>query len=278
MRGSFAKLLVAAAIVPLASTVANGAEPPPPLDPQKRLDDSPRHQEWVELETASGQTVRAFVVFPEVSKPVPTVVVIHENRGLNDWARSLTDQVAEAGYVAIAPDMLTGKAPGGGGTADFESSDAARTAIYDLSAESVREALDAAVAYGRKLDATNDRVVVAGFCWGGGKTFDYAAHNDEIDAACVFYGTAPDEALLKEIDVPVYGFYGENDRRITGQVPRVAAKMKDLDATYEPEVYDGAGHGFMRSGETDEPGGANRKARNAAWERWLGLLSKLGDS
>lgn len=252
-----------------------GAEPPKPMPPEERLEKSPRHQEWVELKTPSHGKARALVIYPEVDKPVPGVVVIHENRGLNDWARSVTDQLAEAGYVAIAPDMLSGQGPQGGATDSFESSDAARTAIYALSDEKVRAILDAAVEYVRGLEATSDVVAVAGFCWGGAKTFDYAAQQPKIAAAFVFYGSAPGEELLKQINVPVYGFYGGDDFRITSEVPKVAAKMKELGKTFEPVVYQGAGHGFLRAGEDEDAGEANRKARREAWERWLGILSEL---
>jgi carboxymethylenebutenolidase len=245
------------------------------MPPEERLEKSPRHHEWVEIGTQSHGKVRALVVYPEVDKAVPGIVVIHENRGLNEWARSLTDQLAEAGYVAVAPDMLSGQGPQGGGTDSFESPDAARTAIYALSDQKVRDILDATVKYVRNLEATTDTVAVAGFCWGGGKAFDYAAHQPNIAAAFVFYGSAPGDETMKQIKVPVYGFYGGDDFRITGEVPKVAAKMKELGKTFEPATYQGAGHGFMRSGEADDASQANRKARNEAWKRWLEILSRL---
>lgn len=250
------------------------AAPPAPQDPAKRLESSPRHHEWVEID-AGGRKLRAFVVFPEVSKPVPAVVVIHENRGLNDWARSLADQVAEAGFVAVAPDLLSGKGPEGGGTDKFASSDAARESLYELSDEQVQNDLKATIAYARGLDATSDSVAVAGFCWGGGKTFQAAAHQPDIAAACVFYGASLPVDQMKTITAPVYGFYGGNDFRITGSVPTAEEGMKAAGKSYEPVVYEGAGHGFMRSGETAEDGSADRKARDQAWTRLTEILSKL---
>jgi len=251
------------------------ADSPEPLAPEQRLDKSPRHHQWEQVETKTGRKVRAFVVFPEVDKPVPAVVVIHENRGLNAWARSLADQVAEMGYVAVAPDLLSGSGPNGGGTDSFPSEDAAREAIYKLSDEQVQEDLSAVIAFARKLEATGDEVAVAGFCWGGGQTFRAAAHQPDIAAACVFYGSAPDEDVLKNIKVPVHGFYGGNDFRITGQVPKVEETMKKLGKTYEPVTYKGAGHGFMRSGESAAPDSADREARNQAWTRWRKILGAL---
>jgi len=242
---------------------------------QQRLEKSPRHHEWVEIEAGADRKVRCWIVYPEVSEKATAVVVIHENRGLNDWARSAADQVAEAGYVAIAPDLLSGTGPNGGDTESFGGDDAARDGIYKLSPEQVQSDLDAVVAHARELPAANGKVAVGGFCWGGGTTFAYAAHNPQIAAAFVFYGPAPPAESLKEIKAPVYGFYGGNDFRISGQVPEVAAKMKELGKQYEPVTYEGAGHGFMRSGEEANSSEADRKARDEAWQRWREILGKL---
>lgn len=242
---------------------------------QKRLENSPRHHEWKTIKTAKGREVKCFVVFPEVDKKKPVVIVIHENKGLTDWVRSVADQVAEAGYVAVAPDLLSGTGPKGGGTEAFPSSDAARNGIYKLNEEQVLNDLDAVFAFAKKMPAGNGKVAVSGFCWGGGKTFQYAAHNPNIAAAFVFYGTAPKEGELQSIKAPVYGFYGGSDFRITGQVPGITKKMKSLEKDYVPVTYDKAGHGFMRSGEGADANAANRAARNSAWQRWRELLGKL---
>ncbi|MGC1272447.1 MAG: dienelactone hydrolase family protein [Planctomycetaceae bacterium] len=241
----------------------------------KRLESSPRHHEFVDVPAEGGRKVRSFVVYPEVDKPATAVVVIHENRGLTDWVRSVADQLAEKGFVAIAPDFLSGTGPDGGGTTAYESQDAARDGIYKLPAAQVTADLDAVVKYVRGLDATTDKVAVAGFCWGGGQSFRYATHNPEIAGAFVFYGSAPDEDALKAVKAPVYGFYGGNDFRITGQVPAVADKLKAADKKYEPVTYEGAGHGFMRSGEGAEADPANAKAMKEGWDRWATILKKL---
>lgn len=237
--------------------------------------DSRRHQEWVDVKTADGRTVRTFVVYPEVDKPVPAVLVIHENRGLNDWARSVADRLAEAGYVALAPDLLSGMGPAGGGADSFESADDARAALYRLTDERVQQDLDAVAEYAKKLTAVNGKIAVAGFCWGGGQSFAYAAHSPGLAAAFVFYGRAPDEARLKAIQCPVYGFYGGNDFRITGETPKVADAMKQAGKSYEPVAYEGAGHGFMRSGEAADARPDDKQGRDQAWERWKRLLSEL---
>ncbi len=267
----FGWAVLAACAVSATAQQANAQDDPA----TKRLESSPRHHEWVDVPAAEGRTVRSFVVFPEVDKPATAVVVIHENRGLTPWVRSVADQLAEKGFVAIAPDLLSGTGPGGGGTDAFNSQDAARDGIYKLPADQVTSDLDAVVKYARGMDATNDTVAVAGFCWGGGKSFHYATHNPNIAAAFVFYGSAPDEDVLKTVKAPVYGFYGENDFRITGQVPAVTEALKAADKNYEPVIYDGAGHGFMRSGEGADAEPANAKAMKEGWDRWVTILKKL---
>jgi len=158
----------------------------------KQLESSPRHQEWVIVER-DGRKIKAFVVYPEVSTKATAVIVIHENMGLNDWARSMADQIAGGGFIAIAPDLLSGMAPNGGGTADFPTRDGAREAIYKLDSQQVRKDLDALSDYVSKLAAANGKVTVAGYCWGGSQCFKLATTNDKIKAAFVFYGTGPDD-------------------------------------------------------------------------------------
>lgn len=245
--------------------------------PLERLQTSPRHQEWADIDAAGGRKVHTFVVYPEVEKPATAVIVIHENRGLTDWVRGVADQLAEAGYLALAPDLLSGTAPGGGNTPEYGSDDKAMKGIYDLPAAQVLDDLDAVFKYAKEIPSGNKVVAVGGFCWGGGQSFNYATHNPNIAAAFVFYGSAPiDEAAYKGIKAPVYGFYGGNDNRISSEVPNVEKRMKQLGKMYEPVTYVGAGHGFMRQGETiANPADANRKARDEAWTRWKKLLAEL---
>lgn len=240
----------------------------------ERLNESPRHHEWVEIEGVD-RMIHTFVVYPEVDHEVPVVLVIHENRGLNDWARSLADQVAEAGYIAVAPDLLSGMAPGGGKTSDFADTNAARDAIYELTDDRVTSDLKTVAEWAQSLPSTNGKLAVAGFCWGGYRTFQFATMSDDVDAAFVFYGTPPEPAAMKAISAPVYGFYGGNDARVTSTVEETVAAMKSAGKTYEPVVYEGAGHGFMRSGEQPDADEANAKARAKAWKRWKALLGTM---
>jgi carboxymethylenebutenolidase len=238
-----------------------------------RLEKSPRHKEWVKVKHGDRQ-VEAFVVYPEVKDKAGAVVVIHEIFGLTDWVRSLADELAEAGYIAIAPDLLSGRGPKGGGTADF-GGDVGK-AIRDLPPDEVTADLNACMDYVAKLPSCNGKVSTAGFCWGGGQTFRFATNNKALKAAFVFYGPPPTkEADMARIACPVYGFYGGMDNRINSTIPKAKEMMKQAGKTYEPVIYDGAGHGFMRAGEAPDASPANRRARDEAWQRWRELLKKL---
>ncbi len=247
---------------------------PAPQSAGNRLEDSPRHQEWVEVKQGE-RTVHAYVVYPEVSDKALAVVVIHENRGLTDWVRSVADQLAEAGYIAIAPDLLSGTAPGGGKTSDFASGDAAREAIYALPADQVTADLNAVADYVAKLPAANGKVAVAGFCWGGSQSFRFATNHANLAAAFVFYGTGPEKEAIARIKAPVYGFYGGADERVNATIPDTTAQMKEAGKSYEPVIYEGAGHGFMRAGEEAGASAENKKAREEGWARWKKLLAGI---
>ncbi|MEA3186351.1 MAG: carboxymethylenebutenolidase [Chthoniobacter sp.] len=243
----------------------------PPLMAQEwakeKLEKSSRHGEWVEVKNGEG-TVRCFLVFPEAKTKAAAVVVVHENFGLTDWVRGVADQLAEAGYIAIAPDMLSGQT--------FTGVDDARKAISQLPEPQVLADLDAVTAHVSKLPACNGKVAIAGFCWGGGTVFKFANHNRELKAAYVFYGTGPtDTAGAANIQCPVYGFYAENDARVTSTVPKSGEEMKAAGKIFDPQTYAGAGHGFMRAGEAPDASEADRKAHEDAWSRWKSLLGKL---
>jgi carboxymethylenebutenolidase len=236
-----------------------------------RLDKSRRHQEWVKVKHGNRE-VNSFIVYPEVKDKATSVIVIHEIFGLTDWVRSVADQLAEAGYIAIAPDLLSGMGSGGGGTEKFLERNAVMQAIRDLKPDQITADLNAAAEYLSKQTAANGKIVVCGFCWGGGQSFRYATNNKNLKAAYVFYGPAPDETDMARIACPVHGFYGGNDARITSAVPTVQAQMKKAGKTFDPVIYEGAGHGFMRTGDEPTAKGADKVARDAAWKRWKELL------
>jgi carboxymethylenebutenolidase len=231
---------------------------------KEKLGKSSRHGEYVELR-AGRHNVTAFVTYPEVAHKATTVLVVYEIFGLTDWAKLACDEFAAAGYIAVAPDFLSGQPAAG----------EARRAISRLPQQQVMTDLDAAYDYARKLPAANGKVVVAGFCWGGGQAFAYAAHRKELAASLVFYGMPPAQVAIADLHCPVYGFYGEKDARITTTVEQTKKFAEDAGKKYESVVYHGAGHGFMRTGE--QPGAAadNAKARDEAWRRVKQVLSKI---
>lgn len=237
---------------------------------RERLNNSPRHAEWVDIKSGD-RTLKTFVVYPERKEKAPAVIVIHEIFGLTDWVRGLCDELAEAGVIAIVPDLLSGQ--------KFEDVDGARKAISALSKEQVKADLDATADYALvKIPSCNGTLAVCGFCWGGGVTTAYANENPRLKAAYSFYGTAPDEASkVANIACPVYGFYAENDERVNATIPKAEELMKAAGKKYEPVIYKGASHGFMRLGEPDNPNvrEGDRKARDEAWARWKKLLKEL---
>jgi len=240
---------------------------------KQALEKSPRHQEWVAIKH-DNRTVQAFVVYPERKDKAPVVIVIHEIFGLTDWARSAADELAAHGYIAIAPDLLSGFGPKGGGSSDFASTQDAVKAISGLDPGTITADLNAVADYAKKIPAGNGKIAVAGFCWGGGQSFRFATNRHDLRAAFVFYGPPPQD--LSSITAPVYGFYAGNDARIGATVPGAIEAMKAAGKKFEPVTYEGAGHGFMRAGE--DPGDtnpANKTAHDQAWERWLKLLKDM---
>src|SRR5450432_1775042 len=240
---------------------------------QAQLKKSSRHREWVSIKH-DGRSVETFIVYPESKDKRPVVLIIHEIFGLSDWAQELADEVAAAGYIAVAPDLLSGMGPNGGRTKDFPAG-AVVEAVSKLNPDQVTADLNAAADYGLKLPASSGNLLVGGFCWGGGQTFRFATNRGDISAAFVFYGPPPAKDAMTRIKAPVYGFYAGADARIGATVPGTIADMKAAGKTFDPVTYDGAGHGFMRAGETpDDTNPANIKARDDAWKRWKTLLAK----
>jgi carboxymethylenebutenolidase len=238
------------------------------------LESSPRHHEWIAVPSRAG-AVHCFVAWPEKKAKALAVVVIHENRGLDDWARSFADQLAEKGFIAIAPDLLSGFDSTRTRTADFASADEAREAIYKLDSEAVMQDLLAVRAHAETLEGANGRTAVAGFCWGGAQSFRLATVSNALAAALVFYGSPPaDSTAYAGIHAPVYGFYGGDDERINASIPATIARMKSLGKTYDPVIYPGAGHAFMRRGDAPGERTPHHAARDAAWKRLAGILKK----
>lgn len=238
-----------------------------------RLDASPRHHEYVPLKHGN-RTVQAFVVYPESKSKAPVVVMIHEIFGLSDWAREMADELAAKGFIVVEPDLLSGFGPKGGGSNEFPDQDAAVKAVSGLDPAIINADLDAAADYGKHLPAANEKLAVAGFCWGGGRSFAFATRRKDLSAAFVFYGPPPSD--FSTITAPVYGFYGGNDARIDATIPDAKTAMQAAGKKYDPVVYEGAGHGFMRAGEDpSNTNPANKTARDQGFERLVKLLNAM---
>jgi carboxymethylenebutenolidase len=159
-----------------------------------------------------------------------------------------------------------------GGTAAFPDQSAVVKAVSGLPDPQVLADLDAAADYGKKLPAASGKLFVAGFCWGGGKSFLFATYRKDLSGAFVFYGPPPSADAMKNITAPVYGFYAGNDARISSTIPQTLTDMKAAGKVYEPVTYNGAGHGFMRAGEAPDADAANTAARAEGFRRFVKLL------
>jgi len=234
---------------------------------------SPRHGEWANVPLAGADTkIRTWVVYPERKDKAPVVIVIHEIFGLTDWVRAVADQLAAEGFIAIAPDLLSGKGPNGGGTEAF-SGDAVRGAIRELSDDEVVQRLDAVRDYALALPAAGTTTATIGFCWGGSASFKYATRQPKLNAAIAYYGTAPtDKDALARIIAPVLGLYGGDDARVTATVEGTTKTMAELNKRYTPHTYAGAGHGFLRQQDGRE--GANLRAAQQGWAETVSFLKK----
>jgi carboxymethylenebutenolidase len=201
------------------------------------------------------------VVYPERSTKAPVVLVVHEVFGLSSWIRSVADQLAADGFIAIAPDLLTMKnLPDG---PDSVVAPLAVAAIRTLNPASVQQQLDAAARYGMSLPAAQHKYGIVGFCWGGGVSFEHAVHSPGLGAAVVYYGVSPKTADLPSIRAPVLGLYGANDAHVGATIPPADSALRALGRTYIYKLYPGAGHGFLR--QQTGMDGANLAATRQAW-------------
>src|SRR6266480_6748361 len=226
----------------------------PPVRPSADI-----HAEYVKY-LSGGDTVTAYLAYPERPAPAPAVIVIHEIFGMSDFIRQTTEQLAKDGFVAIAPDLLSRR----GGTPP--STDDARKLIAGLAPDTVTQDLDATVAYVKRLKAAraND-VGVIGFCWGGGQSFRYATNNPSLGAFVVCYGPSPDAVSIARIRAKGLGVYAENDARINAGLADVDAAIRTYHKTYRYTVYPGVGHGFLRAREKPE-------VADSAWKAVVGFF------
>lgn len=246
--------------------------PPDAAGAKAALERSPRHGEWVDVKTPEGASLRTWIVYPERKDKAPVVIVIHEIYGLTDWIRSVADRLAADGFIAVAPDLLSGKGPGGGGTDSLASSDDVVKLVRALTPADVTARLNAVRGYAVKLPAAGGKTATLGFCWGGAQSFAYATQQPALSAAVVYYGSSPAQPDLARLQAPVLGLYGGDDARVNATIAPAEAETKRLGKTYEPNVYEGAGHGFLRQQEGRD--GANLKASRQAWPRTIAFLKE----
>jgi carboxymethylenebutenolidase len=237
------------------------------------LDSSPRHGEMVDIPLASGGApLRTWIVYPEKKEKAGVVLIIHEIYGLSDWIRGVADQLAKEGFIAVAPDLISGMGPGGGGTDSVASRDDVVKLIRGLTPEETKARLDAARAYATALPASNGKLATIGFCWGGGHSFEYAAADPAPQAVVVYYGTSPDSLTLLRVKAPVLGLYGGDDARVDATIEPAKIALAKLGGKYDPHVFEGAGHGFLR--QQSQKDGANLKAAEKAWPLTVAFLHK----
>jgi carboxymethylenebutenolidase len=267
------KLLTTLLLLLCSSLAQAGSIPPAEEQAKATLEKSSRHGEYADVKVpGSPQAIRTWVVYPERKDKAPIVLVIHEIFGLSDWIRSVADQLAADGFIAVAPDLISGKGPRGGNTDSVASRDDVVKLVRELTPEEVKARLDAVWDYALKLPAANGKSATIGFCWGGANSFLFATSQSGLNAAVVYYGMAPEVGKLASIHAPVLGLYGEDDARVNATIDATAAEMKKLAKGYEVEIYKGAGHGFLRA-QTGRDG-ANQKASDQAWPRTLAFLKQ----
>jgi carboxymethylenebutenolidase len=315
----------AAARAQAGPAAANRNLPPDDMGAVARLASSPRKSEFVKIDV-SGSPMRAFVVYPDRRDKAPVVVVIQEIFGLSDWIRGVADQLAADGFIAIAPDLLAGRGPNGGDSTSLGQQETTQ-ATLGLPAAEIAAKLKAAREYALKLPNANGKSASVGYCFGGNQSFAFAVNEPALNAAVVYYGTAPTDVAapargggggggrgaggpgggapgggappaaggapaggggqgrggapaapfvpsdrLANIKAPVLGLYGGVDPRIVSSIPATEMKMKELGKVYEPHIFEGAAHGFLRAQTGND--GANMKATQEAWPLTIAWIKK----
>ena len=240
----------------------------------KDLSSSKHKMECIKIESAASG-LNSFIVYPDSLTTAPAVIIIHEEFGMTEWMMSFADQVALQKYIAIVPDLLSGHSPGNGNSGGYRNWGDARDKLLSMDQDEIIASIDMVLSYIKELPSCNGTVIIAGFGWGGSQVFQYLSQNDNLEAGLVFYGIAPDKnKKLKQISVPIFGFYGENDSKVNSTLWSTDRKMKQLDKSFYPVVYEFGGHGFMRSGERPNANEGNIKARTAAWKRLRTILKE----
>ena len=273
--------------------------PPDDMGAVQRLASSKRKSEFVKVDVG-GMPMRTWVVYPDRRDKAPVVVVIQEIFGLSDWIRGVADQLAADGFIAIAPDLLSGHGKDGGDSSSLANQQKMTQATLTLAPAEIAAKLKAAREHRIKLPTANGQSASVGYCFGGNQSFAFAVGEPGLNAAVVYYGTAPTDVVapargggpggggagrggapaapfvpsdrLANTKAPVLGFYGGADARVNASIPATEAKMKELGKIYEPHIFEGAAHGFLRAQTGND--GANMRATEQAWPLTIAWLKK----
>jgi carboxymethylenebutenolidase len=239
---------------------------------RQAVDKSPRKHEWVKV-TYGGRSIDTFVAYPQPRGKSPAVIAIHDVIAMAPWVENVADRFAEAGYLAIAPDMLSGRTPEERQplVADGKTIGPARR----LPLAQVAADLNALADYALKLPACNGKVCVVGFSWGGDEAFRFATNRRDLAAAFVFYGKCTEPEKIPNIQAPVYGFYAGTDTNVGATIPDTTKQMKAAGKFYDPVIFEGAAHGFMQAGAAPDASEANKKAWDASWIKLKALRPKF---
>ena len=261
------KLLLSLIFAAAISPVLSAAEPSLPPDADgaaAALKESPRHGEYVNLDIdGSDVKLKTFVAYPERADKAPVVILIHEIFGMTDWTNATADTLAKEGFIVVAPDLISGVEG---------AKENPREAISTLTAEESLKRLNAALKYGKSLPSATGKIGCVGFCYGGRTAFAYATEQPELKAAVVYYGNAPETASLTKITCPVQGHFGGDDNRVNSTLPPAQEQMKKLGKVLDVNIYEGAGHGFLR--QQDGQDGANLKASQQAWSKTVAFFKE----
>jgi carboxymethylenebutenolidase len=252
-----------------ANSLIGGLMPPDSHAAQVAPNDPEILTHNVTYESKAG-LVAGYLARPVKAGQYPGLIVIHENRGLDDHVRDVTRRFAKEGYVALAPDFLSRQ----GGTAKANPKGGGMPNIREVAPwQGVAEDADAGIRYLRVLpDVRRDRMGVVGFCWGGNMAFITATKIPDLRAVVVYYGASPNPLeMVKDIRAPVLANYGEKDPNINKGIPDTEAAMKKYNKVYDYKIYPGAQHAFNND---MNPERYNAQAAKEAWERTMAFFNK----
>ncbi|MGV3540635.1 MAG: dienelactone hydrolase family protein [Rufibacter sp.] len=214
---------------------------------------------------ADGAAMKAFQARPADKKKLGTVMVIHENRGLNPHIKDVALRVASAGFLAIAPDALS---PFGGTPAN---EDEARGLVGRLDTQKNLNNFLKGLEYLQNHKYGNGKTGCVGFCWGGALAGQLAVHSPELDAAVAYYGRQPEAADVPQIKAELLLHYGGLDERVNAGIPVFEQALKEAKAKYQLYVYEGANHAFNNN---TSPTRYHEAAAKLAWDRTVALFNR----